>query len=304
MLGVRSFELEIAQFRSVLCTDRPWIQLLATLDDHHCSDGYSWPPIEVWRGVCSNWYQQGIDAVQTFNWGVASAATATRLGVQTHGAYFDGTRQIPVYQQAYHELGDPDVLAPLDKHFVVQRRGGGGSGGAGVDEWRTPRASYANTNLLGQLPAKLDPLGHVDTLLKLRVADDLRDGAEVGTLAVFMLLSKEEGSDAAKEEDAKKEAMSQVVDINSFWDRPGTQTNQFSLDICGQVRLHVNGVRIEATAQHCDGWLRIDCLGQRGAWAVGENLLSVVLEGGCAHRLSLQKAELRVTYAAAATPRL
>ena len=26
-------------FRGALCAGRPWIQLLATLDDHHCSDG-------------------------------------------------------------------------------------------------------------------------------------------------------------------------------------------------------------------------------------------------------------------------
>ena len=172
VLGVRTLELEIEEYRH-LVSDRP-VQVYACLDDHHCSDGYSWPPIEVWRGCVYNWWSQGADAIQTFNWGVAPPALAERFGLRFRGAYEEGGRQIPVYQQAYHELGDPELLCFKDKHFVVQRRGGGGSGGADIDQWTTPRHNYQNSNMLGQLPLDLDPNGRVDSLVRLRIGQDLR----------------------------------------------------------------------------------------------------------------------------------
>lgn len=61
-------ELDIEAFGHLI-GGKP-IKLLATLDDHHTSDGYSWPGIKVMRGVIANWWQQGIDGIQTFNWGV------------------------------------------------------------------------------------------------------------------------------------------------------------------------------------------------------------------------------------------
>ena len=88
VLGVRSLDLEIEQIRH-LVGDRP-VQLIATLDDHHCSDGYSWPPIEVWRAAVCNWRSQGADAIQTFNWGVAPPALAERFGLKFRGAYDEG----------------------------------------------------------------------------------------------------------------------------------------------------------------------------------------------------------------------
>ena len=214
--------------------------------------------------------------------------------MQAHGAYWDGTRQIAVYQRAYHELGDPEALRPMDKHFVVQRRGGGGSGGAGVEEWATPRASYQNTNMLGQLPALLDPRGQVDTLLRLRVADDVA-GSQVSGLALFVLLS---GEPAAEGEGAPREAMTAAADINTFWDRPGSVTAPFPRRLAARLRLRVNGVAVEAAAAHAGGWLRVDCLAHRRAWAVGENLVAVSLGGG--GRLSLEKVELRVAHGAGA----
>jgi hypothetical protein len=36
-----------------------------------------------------------------------------------------GTLHWPVHQQLYREIGDADTLRPLDKTFVVSRRGGG-----------------------------------------------------------------------------------------------------------------------------------------------------------------------------------
>ena len=97
------------------------------------------------RGLAANWWQQGIDGIQTFNWGVASPELAKRLDFWVAQAYIDGSPTIPVYQQAYKELGSPDTLHLKDKTFVVQGRGSGGSGGAPVENWTTPRSvSYTH----------------------------------------------------------------------------------------------------------------------------------------------------------------
>ena len=138
VLGVRSYELEIERFRHVI-GNKP-IKIYATLDDHHCTDGYSWPPIEVQRGVAANWWQQGIDALQAFNWAVASPEVREKTGMFVHQAYFDDSDRVQINQQAYKELGSPETLRFLDKTFVVQRRGGGGSGG-------TQRARVEDTPL-------------------------------------------------------------------------------------------------------------------------------------------------------------
>ena len=210
VLGVRSYELDIEGFRQVI-GGRP-IKLVCTLDDHHCTDGYSWPPIDVWRGTAANWWQQGMDAIQTFNWGTAPAEVAERLHLKVHGAYFDGSRQIPLYQRAYHELGSPETLKHKDKTFVVQRRGGGGSGGPPVDDWSTPRFSYQNTNMLARLPAPLDNAGKVDTLLTVYVADDVAAEAKrIEQIALRVLLS-----DLATEGMPRDKTIERTM-ITSFW---------------------------------------------------------------------------------------
>ena len=136
VLGVRSLELEIERFRH-LVGDKP-IKIYATLDDHHCSDGYSWPPIEVMRGVAANWWQQGIDSLQAFNWGTASPDVRKKTGMFVHQAYFDDSERIRIYQQAYKELGSPETLRFLDKTFVVQRRGGAAPGDPTCTSGRPP----------------------------------------------------------------------------------------------------------------------------------------------------------------------
>ena len=149
VLGVRSYELEIERFRH-LVGNKP-IKIYATLDDHHCTDGYSWPPIEVMRGVAANWWQQGIDTLQVFNWGTASPEVREKTGMFVHQAYFDDSDRIQVYQQAYKELGSPETLRYL--RGPTQGRGrlrGSTSGNA---------PAYQNTNMLAQLPAALDSAG-------------------------------------------------------------------------------------------------------------------------------------------------
>lgn len=265
VLGVRSYELAIDQFRAII-GDKP-IQIFGTFDDHHCTDGYSWPPIEVWRGVVANWWQQGVDTIQTFNWGVAPPEVARQLKVKTHGAYFDGTRMIPVYQQAYGELGDSEKLKYLNKHFVVQRRGGGGSGGANVDEWHTPRFSYQNTNMLGQLPTTLDNFGLVDALIRLRVSDHFATKADrIERLTLRILLSDPETENLA--EGQKIDAVS----INPFWDRLQLFTSPVRTDMIDRLEVRLNGMLLDRAIVDAGWFVFHTSLKQ---FAVGINLVGI-----------------------------
>ena len=56
-LGCRSLEVDLEAFRRI--TAGTSIRLQPCLDEHHSSDGYNWPPIEVVRGVYANWWDQG-----------------------------------------------------------------------------------------------------------------------------------------------------------------------------------------------------------------------------------------------------
>lgn len=288
VLGVRSYELAIDQFRAIV-GDKP-IQIFGTLDDHHCTDGYSWPPIEVWRGVIANWWQQGVAAIQTFNWGVAPSEVAQQLKIKTHGAYFDGTRMIPVYQQAYGELGDPEKLKYLNKHFVVQRRGGGGSGGANVDEWRTPRFSYQNTNMLGQLPMVLDNLGQADALIRLRVSDDFTAEAErIERLTLHILFSD------SLTENLPEHQKIDTVPINPFWDRPQLFTSPARKDMIDSLQVRLNGVLLGRAIVDA-GWFIFDV--NPKLFAVGINLVGILVKERDLQEMpmTVEKIEAHVEY--------
>ena len=171
VMGCRSFDVDIPAFRRITAGTN--IKLYPCIDDHHASDGYQWPPIEVMRGVAANWYQQGADGIETFNFAHATPEGTDRTVGQMYLEKGWGT-----HRQAYREMGDSDALKHKDKIFVVQRRGGGH--GTTVipnpEDWSTPRFMYFNTNMFGPLPAPLDNDGVVDTLLTIAVADDVTCG--------------------------------------------------------------------------------------------------------------------------------
>ncbi len=288
VLGVRSYELEIERFRHLI-GDKP-IKVFATLDDHHCTDGYSWPPIEVLRGVVANWWQQGMDTLQTFNWGTASPEVREKTGMFVHQAYFDDSDRIQVYQQAYRELGSPETLRYKDKTFVVQRRGGGGSGGTNVDEWRTPRFAYQNTNMLGQLPTALDNSARVDTLVRLRVADRLADHvAQIGDLTLALLLS----DPATRELPAEKTI--DKAPINPFWNNPQLYTSPPRKGIEARLEVRLNGALLDK-GDAVEGWVVYHPDPQ--LFAIGENLIGILVKGRTVNDLpmTLEKVEVRVDY--------
>jgi hypothetical protein len=181
VMGCRSYEGDVAAYRQI--TSDTNIKLLGGSDEHHTSDGYDWPPIEVLRGVSANWWQQGVDGMYCFNWTYALPEDAARIGALLHDA-----KMAPVHRELYQEIGDAKALHGKDKTFVVQRRGGGGSGAPGAVGWETPRF-FQNTNMFGQLPAELDNDGNADTHVKLSVGDNLAiENGRIEDITLHMLL--------------------------------------------------------------------------------------------------------------------
>ena len=159
-LGVRSFEVDLADFRRVVAGTP--VKLYPSIDDHHATDGYQNPGIEVLRGVAANWWHQGADGIHTFNFNYATDAPYAGQDWASH-------------RRAYQELGAVATLSAKDKCFVVQRRGGGHGSTVipNPEDWATPRYNYANTNMLAQLPAAVPNDGRTDLLLQIDVGLDL-----------------------------------------------------------------------------------------------------------------------------------
>ena len=149
-LGCRTMAVDLADFR--MLTAAAGVKIYPCTDFVHKPDGYDPGIAAVSRGVYANWWQQGADAVSTFNYTYAGQDWSM-----------------------YGEIGSPQSLRYLDKMFAIERRGGGHSPVLTPypNNWHTPRLAYANTNMLGQLPVALDPAARADNLLFLHVADDV-----------------------------------------------------------------------------------------------------------------------------------
>ncbi|MDE2755421.1 MAG: hypothetical protein OXI92_02610, partial [Acidobacteriota bacterium] len=264
----------------------------------HTSDGYDWPPIEVLRGVFANWWQQGVDGIYCFNWTYAMKEDADRIGALLHDY-----RMAPVHRRLYREIGDPEMLRRKDKTFVVQRRGGGGSGAPGTVGWETPRF-FLNTNMLAQLPAALDNRGKADTLLKLSVADPLgREARNIQDIRLRLILH-----DAAAGSHIEKMRTSVKPDppgpnrlpralialfkrVNHLYNAspPG--------DIGKRIEVRINNLLLEEPVV-ADGWLVFPGL-DPNQFAVGTNLVGIRVTGRSPQAdapLFVEKLELQVDY--------
>jgi hypothetical protein len=132
-LGSRTMYVDVEDFRRIV--RGTGIRLTPCLDDHHATDGYRYPPIEFFRGVFTNWWEQGADAVTTFNWAVAPPGLARGVG---------GMVSPDSQGMAYQEAGAIETMQGKNKLFAVERRGG--------YPWAE---GYFNRNDDARLPAKL-----------------------------------------------------------------------------------------------------------------------------------------------------
>ncbi len=296
VLGCRSFEGDVAAYRRI--TAGTPIKLLGGSDEHHTSDGYDWPPIEVLRGVFANWWQQGVDGIYCFNWTYAMKEDADRIGALLHDF-----RMAPVHRRLYREIGDPERLRRKDKTFVVQRRGGGGSGAPGTVGWETPRF-FLNTNMLAQLPAALDDQGKADTLLKLWVADPLgQESRNIRDISLRLILH-----DAAAGLHIEKMNTSVKPDppgpnripraLIALFKRINHLYNSSPLeDIRKRIEVRINNLLLEEPVEE-DGWLVFPGL-DPDLFATGTNLVGVRVTGRspqASDPLFLEKLELQVDY--------
>ncbi len=262
-LGCRSFDVDIAAFRRT--TEGTRIKLYPVLDDHHSTDGYRFPPIEVFRGVMANWLHQGADGLQTFNFAYARSDTLEKYGMR------DTWTGWQTHRQFYRELADIDAMKQRSKVFVAQRRGGGHGPFVvpNPEDWSTPRWMYFNTNMFAPLPAELDPDGRADTLLQIYVGEQTPPDAEV---TVRLLLSDDS---AANLPDGERLQRVLVATIGHEDGR--LENSPPALGIEEHVELRLNNALLE-TSLVDDGWLVFEALPAQ--LAVGENLLAVRLTYG------------------------
>ena len=283
-LGCRNFEVDLVAFRQ-LAEGLP-IKLLGVIDDHHSSDGYCAPPIEVLRGVWSNWYHQGADGIQTFNF---------KYGPDP------GELHWPMHQQAFREMGGAEVIRHLDKTFVVQRRGGGHGKIVmpNPEDWTTPRLMYSNTNMLEALPAALDNSGRVDTLLTLNVGDDIPSEADrVADLRLRLLLNDPAAERLTK---SRKHPPVMVRDrlVPERVGGPGPEphwTSGMARGIEKRVEVRINNLNLGA-ARVDSGWLEFKV--KPDQLAPGKNLVGVRVADRPAEiseEVLIEKLELTVRY--------
>ena len=271
VLGNRSLEVDLAAFRDL--TAGTAIKLCPCLDDHHASDGYEKPPIEVFRGVFANWWHQGADGIQTFNFTNWTREGAALFGWELEKMTTSVTHSRPVWalhRQAYREMADAQRLKYLDKTFVVQRRGGGHGTLVVPDpaDWRTPRWLYYLTNMFSQLPAELANDGRADTLLFIYVADDMASAAgRIERVRVRVLLSDPEAQGLAAE--GRIEPV-----IMASHDQPGGKRPNLppARGIENQIELRINNILLPPPRVE-QGWLVFSARPRH--FAVGKNLVGL-----------------------------
>ncbi len=160
IIGTRSIEVDLAGFRRL--TAGSHVKLYPCIDQHHSPDGYhAMSSPDFLRGVAANWWHQGADGIATFNFWNELPAAAKVIGSKGPSIGDQST-----HAQLYLEIGDPNVLSPLNKWFVVSRRYGGGFYDRQGNRWN----DYLNLNHQTPLPLTLtaDP-----AWVEVYVADNL-----------------------------------------------------------------------------------------------------------------------------------
>ena len=139
VIGSRSYAVDIQGYRKAT---KGRVNLYPCFDYHHCTDGYTNAPIEVLRGVFSNWWQQGADGIMLFNWVGAREKILRATGREPYH-FFSNTEASQLC-----EVGDPVLLNKLERIHVVERRGG--------YPWTI---GFANGNMEKQLPLQASTSG-------------------------------------------------------------------------------------------------------------------------------------------------
>lgn len=294
-LGNRSLEVDIDGFRRITAgTD---IKLYPCHDVHHASDGYEQPTIEILRGIFQNWWQQGADGIQTFNFTNWTAEGASAMGLDEKewlppSTYYDHPVWV-THRHAYRDMVSPENLRHKDKVFPVERRGGGHGTTVVPDPefWTTPRWNSYLTNMFASLPERLGNDGQADTLLYIGVGDDVAAEAEqIQKITVAVLLSDPDAKDVAAEERLEVSHM-------ASHDRPKAKRPNVPprKGIEGLIELRLNNILLGPASVE-RGWVIFEA--DPNQFAVGENLvgLRVTKRPDARSELIVEMLEVRVDY--------
>lgn len=189
ILGSRSYEVDYRFFQNIVQhapIGNGIIHCYPCIDEIHSTDGYRNPPLEVFRGVVTNWRHQGFTGFQTFNW-QTNDPMLPAIDEKTDD-WLDS--QWRLHKRVYEEIGRG--IDGLDKTFVIQRRLGGHFRNfqSLPWNWKTPRQSWINSNIEAQLPAKLHADEDQDVFLTLYVG--MPPVARMNAVLTILLSENEE----------------------------------------------------------------------------------------------------------------
>ncbi len=250
VLGDRSLEVDIPAFRRL--TAGGHIKLYPSYDDHHSSDGYKAAPIEVLRGVASNWLRQGADGIHLMNFACSTPESLKRVGFWTTGQESTQTHwEWRRNAEAFRQIGGADSLHQLDKTFVVQRRAGGIPFMIGFpEEGHTQRLFYHLANMESALPARLGQHGRGLTLLHLYVGDDLdSEAGNVRSVELGILLSDPNSSGLPRDQ-----VIQPGIARKSGYGEPDYNTTPVSKELLPRIEVRLNNVAL-GPAKVQEGWL-------------------------------------------------
>ncbi|MFN0053725.1 MAG: hypothetical protein ACKV0T_16210 [Planctomycetales bacterium] len=297
VLGNRSADVDLASFQSL--SSNGGIKLYPSWDDYHASDGYRNAPIEVFRGVASNWWRQGADGIHLFNMGSPSPAARNRIEATKVEGFSEQYLEQSLAQwdrqaQVFSEVGSAEVLRRRDKAFIVQRRGDnlGPQAWPKPTAWETPRHMSFGANMLAQLPASLSSAEQGDTLLVLAFADDVADRAsQVKEITLRIVVS-----DFKAEALTAEQRIQPTVVGNYTRPKPdaGAMNKPPARGIEAKIECRLNNLLLPvATVEQ--GWLvfRVD---QRQL-AIGNNLVGLrLIKPDTDVQIVIERVELHIKY--------
>ncbi|MDB4632415.1 hypothetical protein OAG35_00810, partial [bacterium] len=267
-IGARSLKVDVRGFKDLIGHQN--VKLYPSHDRHHGSDGYSYPPLRYHRAVMANFWRQKPDGVMVFNFG---------------GGRIDGNASKQDDSLGFREFGDPATLRGNAMTYVIQRRAGGHPWEFGhPEDGKFQPWTFANSNLLSPLPAKLGQHGKGLTYLKLDVAEWTAE-AKVKLRVLF--------SDPG--------AAGEKIPVGSTLYRYGNGNYRVSplgkADV-SRIELRLNNIRLRTAEVRDDGWLEWNVDAE--VLAREENLLcfrAPGLEVGRAESISIECVELDVEIA-------
>jgi hypothetical protein len=164
-LGGRTAEVDIASFKKITAGKN--IKLCPQFDGHHTNDGYYFPPTEYFRGVFSNWLEQGADSVGVFNWTCAPAAMYDALGLPPD-------MKCKSQETALFEAGSLEGMASGSKIYAAER--------SGYYPWA---GNYTYKNEIRPLPLNASCLGESSVEFPVSIYGNFSEKDYRGTLDII-----------------------------------------------------------------------------------------------------------------------